>query len=173
MAVDGLFPPSMQSDAPVSHEVIPSRQIDGLVVQAVPAVHATQVPAPLQTWLVPQVVPAAVLPVSTHLGAPVVHSVTPVLQGAPGFVVHALPASHVAHSPFPLHTMFEPHAVPALTFSPSMQPEDADPQVRTPSLHIPPGLPVHTVPAAQVVHMPVLQTLSVPQNVPSGASTSS
>ena len=69
--------------------------------------------------------------------------------------------------------MFEPQPVPALTLSPSTQPEDADPQVMTPSLHTPPGLPVHTVPAAQVVHVPVLQTLSVPQNVPSGALTSS
>jgi hypothetical protein len=69
--------------------------------------------------------------------------------------------------------MFEPQADPALTLSPSMQPEDADPQVITPSLHTPPGLLVHTVPAAQVVHTPVLQTLSGPQNVPSGALTSS
>jgi hypothetical protein len=65
--------------------------------------------------------------------------------------------------------MFEPQAVPALALSASMQPDDM-PQVTTPSLHAPPGLVLQTVPAAQVVHMPVLQNLSVPQVVPSDAS---
>jgi hypothetical protein len=49
VAVLGLLVPSMQTDAPVSHEVTPFRQADGLVVQAVPAVHGTHVPLPLQT----------------------------------------------------------------------------------------------------------------------------
>jgi hypothetical protein len=105
----------------------------------------------------------------------VVQSTTPVLQGAPGFMLHALPASHVTHCPLPLHTMFEPHAVPALTSSPSMQPELAAdiPQEMTPSLQAPPGFVVQTVPAAQVMHAPALQTLSGPHAVPSGALTSS
>jgi hypothetical protein len=87
--VDDLGVPSMQVEAPVRHEVTPLRQIDGLVVQAWPAVHDTQVPLPLQTWLVPQVVPAAVSPVSMHFGAPDAQSMTPVLHGDPGFVLHA------------------------------------------------------------------------------------
>ena len=86
--VDGFGVPSMQVDAPVRHEVTPLRQIDGLVVQAWPAVHATQVPLPLQTWLVPHVVPDAVSPASMHFGAPVAQSMTPVLHGDPGFVLH-------------------------------------------------------------------------------------
>ena len=175
VAVAGLGVPSTQVDAPVTQEVTPFRQIDGLVVQAVPAVHATQMPEPLQTWLLPQFEPAAVLPLSMHLGAPVVQSTTPVLQGAPGFMLHALPASHVTHCPLPLHTMFEPHAVPAPTSSPSMQPEPAAdiPQVMTPSLQAPPGFVLHTVPAAHVMHAPALQTLSGPHDVPSGALMSS
>jgi hypothetical protein len=172
VAVLGLFVPSTQTDAPVSHEVTPFRQTDGLVVQAVPAEHGTQVPLPLQTWFVPQVVPAAVLPESRQTGAPVLQSMTPVLHGAPGLVLQALPASHVTQVPLPLHTMFEPHAVPAPMLSPSPQPGDV-PHVTMPSLHTPPGLPVQTVPAAQVVHAPFLQTLSTPHEIPSVTLTSS
>src|SRR5215471_6623404 len=98
----------MQTDVPVVQDVMPLRQIDGFVVQAVPAVHATQVPVPLHTRLVPQVDPAAVLPESTHFGAPVVQSTTPILHGALGFVVHAWPAMHATHCPLPLQTMAEP-----------------------------------------------------------------
>jgi hypothetical protein len=164
--------PSMQTDAPVVQDVTPFLQTDGFVVQVWPAVHATQVPLPLQTWFVPHVVPAAVLPVSRQRGAPIVQSTTPVLHGAPGFVVHACPAMHITHCPLPLQTMPEPQAVPAPTFAPSMQP-DAEPQATTPSLHIPPGLLEQTVPAAQATHAPVLQTLSVPQLSPSVTSASS
>jgi hypothetical protein len=175
VAVFGLLEPSMQVDAPVVQEVMPFRQTDGLVVQAEPAVHATQVPLPLQTWLVPQVVPAAVFPVSRQRGAPIAQSTTPVLHGAPGFMLHAWPAMHATHCPLPLQTMPEPHATPAPAVSPSTQPPpEADaPHVTTPSLHGPPGLVAHTVPAAQVMHAPALQTLSGPQEVPSGALASS
>ena len=174
VAVAGLFEPSMQTDAPVTQEVMPFRQTDGLVVQAVPAVHATQVPVPLQTWLVPQVVPAAVSPASRQRGAPIAQSTTPVLQGAPGFVLHDCPAMHATHCPLPLQTMPEPQATPAPALSPSMQLPEADwPHVTTPSLHGPPGLVAQTVPAAQVMHEPALQTLSGPHDVPSGALVSS
>jgi hypothetical protein len=162
----------MQVDAPVTQEVMPLRQTDGLVAHVIPAVHDTHVPVPLQTWFVPQVVPAAVLPESRQRGAPVVQSVMPVLQGEPGFVVHASPAMHITHCPLPLHTMPEPQAAPAPTFPPSTQPGDV-PQATTPSLHIPPGLLAQTVPAAQAVHAPVLQTLSMPHEMPSVASMSS
>src|SRR4029079_1064861 len=172
VAVFGLGVPSMQVDAPATHDVTPLRQTDGLVVHAWLAVHDTHVPVPLQTWFVPQVVPAAVLPLSTHLGAPEAQAITPVLQGEPGFVVQALPASHITHWPLPLHTWFVPHAMPALALSPSTQPE-ADPQATTPSLQGLLGLVVQTVPAAQVVHAPALQTLSIPHDSPSGTFASS
>jgi len=118
--------------------------------------------------LVPQVVPAAVLPVSTQRSAPLLQSMTPVLHGAPGLVVQVLPAWQVTHCPFPLHTMLLPQAMPAPTASPSTHPEVA-PHMITPSLQAPPGLVVQTVPAAHDTHMPALQALSVPQNAPSGA----
>jgi hypothetical protein len=172
VAVFGLGVPSMQVDAPVTQDVTPLRQIDGLVVHAWLAVHATQVPLPLHTWFVPQVVPAAVLPLSTHLGAPEAQSITPVLHGEPGLVVQAVPAAQVTHWPLPLHTIFEPQAMPAVALSPSTQPE-ADPHVTTPSLQGLPGLVAQTVPAAQLVHAPALQTLSGPQDNPSGTLASS
>lgn len=90
--VDDLGVPSTQTSAPVTHDVTPFRQIDGLVVHAVPAVHDTHTPLPLQTRLVPQVMPATVFPESRQRSAPVVQSMTPVLHGAPGLVVQALPA---------------------------------------------------------------------------------
>jgi hypothetical protein len=158
---------------PVTHDVTPFRQTDGLVVHAVPAVHDTQMPVPLHTWFVPQVVPAAVLPASRQRGAPIEQSMTPVLHGAPGFIAQALPDSHITHWPLPLHTMFEPQAMPALALSPSMQPEPADAHDTMPSLQMPPGLLVQTVPAAQVEHAPFLHVLSTPQKVPSGALMSS
>jgi hypothetical protein len=162
----------MHVDAPVTQDVTPLRQIDGLAVHAWLAVHDTQVPVPLHTWFVPQVVPAAVLPLSTHFGAPEAQSMTPVLHGEPGLVVQAVPAAHVTHCPLPLHTMFDPQAMPAVALSPSTQPE-ADPHATTPSLQGLPGLVVQTVPAAQLVHVPDLQTLSEPHDKPSGTLASS
>jgi hypothetical protein len=55
-----------------------------LDVQVVPAVQATQVPAPSQTWLAPQLVPGAWLPAGTfsvQTGTPVVQEFVPRRHG--------------------------------------------------------------------------------------------
>ena len=53
-----LFAPSTQVTTPVVHDVTPSLQRwPGLVVHGTLAVHATQVPALLQTMFVPQEIP--------------------------------------------------------------------------------------------------------------------
>jgi len=44
-----LLLPSMHVIAPVVHDVVPFLQLVGLVVHALPAVQATQMPLPLQT----------------------------------------------------------------------------------------------------------------------------
>ena len=75
-----LLAPSTQVLAPVEHEIMPFLQMLGLVLQAAPAVQATQPPLPSQTWLVPQVVPAALLPPSTQVCAPVEQELVPFLQ---------------------------------------------------------------------------------------------
>jgi len=97
--------------APDEQEVVPFLQTLGLVVQAPPALHATQVPLPLQTWLGPQVVPAAVLPPSTQVMAPVEQELVPVLQLV-GLPVHDWPAVQATHMPVPLQTMLVPQLTP-------------------------------------------------------------
>src|SRR5687768_4293687 len=54
----GLLLSSTQVWAPVAHDVVPFLQTVGLPVQACPAAHATQAPAPSQTWPTPQLAPA-------------------------------------------------------------------------------------------------------------------
>src|SRR3954469_11089569 len=74
----GLFPLSMHVWTPVEQDVMPLLQKVGFVVQEVPAVHATQVPALLHTMLVPQGVPAAFCVLLLHTIVPVVQLVSPV-----------------------------------------------------------------------------------------------
>jgi hypothetical protein len=107
-----LLPPSTQVCAPDEHEVVPFLQTLGLVVQAAPAVHDTQLPDPLQTWFMPHVAPAGVLPPSMQVIVPLEQDVVPVLQ-AVGLPVQAWPAVHDTQVPEPLQTMLVPQLVPA------------------------------------------------------------
>src|SRR4051812_14999402 len=66
-----LLLPSTQVWVPVAQELTPFLQKVGFEAQEPPAVQATQAPAPSQTMLVPQPVPAALLPLSTQTWAPV------------------------------------------------------------------------------------------------------
>jgi hypothetical protein len=136
-----LLPPSMQVIAPVEQLVVPFLQMVGLAVQAAPAVQATQVPAPLQTWLVPQLAPAAALPPSTQVIAPVEQVVVPVLQLV-GLPVHDWPAVQAVHTPVPLQTMLVPQLMPGPLLPPSVQVMAPVMQVVVP-LRQAFGLPVH------------------------------
>jgi len=111
--------PSTQVEAPVMHEVMPVLQTFGLVEQVLPAVHATQVPEPLQTMLVPQPVPGALLVSSAHVCTPVPHELMPFTHAARGLVVHAWPGVHSVHCPFALQTWLVPQPVPAAFMVPS------------------------------------------------------
>lgn len=105
--------PSTQVVLPVVHEVTPWKQaVPGLVPHVWPAVHAPQNPLPSHTWLAPHVVPPGLLPVSTHVWAPVAHEVAPFLQLF-GLVVQVDPAVHPTHMPVASHTRLVPHPVPA------------------------------------------------------------
>jgi hypothetical protein len=99
---------STHTDVPVEQDVIPVRQGSGLPVHARPAVQPTHAPV-LQTRLVPQDVPFTTSPVSTQTGAPLEHSVLPVLQtdGA-----QAAPCVQEMQPPDPLQTRFAPQLVP-------------------------------------------------------------
>jgi hypothetical protein len=139
-----------------------------------PAVHMPQNPLPSQTRLVPQGVPAMMLPVpSTQTDAPVVHDVVPFLH-FDGLPLHEVPAVQATHVPEPLQTMLVPHDVPPVLGDPSMH--VCTPVVHdvTPFRQVAPGFVVHGCPLAQTVHWPeLLQTWLVPQLVPGVLATPS
>jgi hypothetical protein len=72
-----LLLPSVQVIAPVEHAVVPFLQLFGLPVQDWPPLHATQPPEPLQTMLVPQLVPAAFAVPFTQVDVPVEQDAVP------------------------------------------------------------------------------------------------
>jgi len=157
--------PSMQVCEPLMQEVVPFLHAVGLPVQDCPAVQATQAPEPLQTMLVPQLVPADLFPPSTQVWAPVAQEVVPFLQML-GLVVQAAPAVQETHVPEPLQTRFIPQVVPAAVFPPSTQVWAPVVQEVVPFLQVV-GLPVHDWPAVHATHIPVpLQTMLVPQLTP-------
>ncbi len=163
---------SMQLEVPVTQVVTPSRQLEGLVVHAAPATHATQAPVPLHTWPVPQVMPALAFDESRHRSVPMLQSLTPVLHGLPGLVVQGWLATQVMHWPFPLQTWLLPQVLPPSTLLPSRQPGVA-PQLVSPDLQGEPGLDPQTVPSAHAMQLPALQILSTPHAVPVGAASPS
>ena len=113
--------PSTQVGPPVAQETTPTLHDDGLPVHDWLAVHATHEPLPLQTMLVPQLVPGDLFVSSRQVGTPVVHDVTPFMHAAEGFVVHVWPAVHSVHWPLALQTWLVPQPVPAAFTVPSMQ----------------------------------------------------
>jgi hypothetical protein len=148
----------LQTIVPVLQLVTPVKHGFGLPVQLWFGVHAPQVPMPSQTWLVPQLVPAVLLPVpSTQVVPPVRHDVVPILH-ALGLPVHVLPAVQATQTPLPLQTMLVPQPVPAALLLPSMH---VMPPVRhdvVPFRQLV-GLPVQVLPAVQPTQMPLpLQT---------------
>ena len=134
-----LLPESMHCWLPVVQEVTPVRQDEGLVVQDIAELQATQVAAVSQTWLVPQLVPADLLMESAQTCAPVLHEVSPVLQ-TPGLVVHAAPPVQAAQEPATSHTRFEPQLVPGGLLVLSTQLVVLPAQLVVPSLQSVPGL---------------------------------
>jgi hypothetical protein len=102
-----LTRPEEQTDAPVTQEVLPVSH-PPLIEQAVPVVHATHWP-PLQTWLVPQLVPLATLPVAgLHVSVPLAQEYVLVVHTVG---LHGPPAVHELHEPL-LQTMLDPQVVP-------------------------------------------------------------
>ena len=162
-----LLPPSMHVIVPVVHDVVPFLHAAfGLLLHVLPAVHATQVPDPLHTMLVPQLVPAALLVPSTHVIAPVVHDVVPFLHAAFGLLLHVLPAVQATHAPVPLHTRFVPQPVPAALLVESLHVMMPVAHAVAPFLQAAFGFELHVWLRTQPPHEPMLQTWFVPQVVP-------
>lgn len=148
----------MQVELPVAHEVTPSLQTLGFVVQVLPAVQPTQVPPALQTKLVPHTVPASrnrfVELLQTEV--PVPQPMTPKRHGF-RFPVHVMPPSHVTHEPPPEHTCEAPHDVPASTFIPELL-QTGEPVVHeTMPMRQAFGLVEHEPPAMHEPQLPLLQ----------------
>jgi hypothetical protein len=97
------LPKSRQTWAPVAQLVTPVLHAVGLVEQLAFAVHATQVPEPLQTMFVPQLVPPGLSTPSVQVWAPVAHDVVPVLHGF-ALPAHGCPPAQATHAPLPSHT---------------------------------------------------------------------
>jgi hypothetical protein len=143
-----------------------------------PAAQVTQAPPQLrcpvaqqtpleQTSPVPQEVPLATLVVvSVHTGAPVEHASEPTWQIAEGGV-HTAPAKQGLHVP-PLQTSPLPHGAPSATLPDSAHRGLPVLHVVVPVRH---GLAAigQVWPALQAAHVPWLQTMSVPQAVPSAS----
>jgi hypothetical protein len=78
-----LLLPSAQTGAPLVQTIVPFLQAGfGLVVHVAPLVHATQLPALLQTMFVPQLAPAPFCVPLLQTTIPVVQLTTPVKQGS-------------------------------------------------------------------------------------------
>jgi hypothetical protein len=128
-------------------------------VAFVAVLQAAHAPAQ-QMELAPHDVPSFTLPVSAHVGWPVAHDVVPVWH-ADG--EHALPAVHDAQVPLS-QTMFVPQDVPFVTFPFATHVCCPVLHEVAPVLHWTDG--VHVLPAVHDEHVPLSQTMFVPQDVP-------
>ncbi|MGC4086963.1 MAG: hypothetical protein QM756_03495 [Polyangiaceae bacterium] len=156
---------SWQTGAPLLQESFPVWQAF-VGVQLAPSVQDTQLAALLQTKLVPQLLPAALFPLSTHTELPVLHEVVPVLQALVGWQV--TPAVHETQLPV-LQTRLVPQLAPsAREVVVALHTGVPDEHDNVPVLH---GLAVgvQVLPSAHATQAPAEHTLPVAQGVPFGA----
>jgi hypothetical protein len=123
--------------------VVPGLQV---VPHDAPAVHATQLPVGSQTWLVPQVEPAAFSFCPVHVGVPALQSNVPGLHSEP----QVAPIVQATQAPAPSQTWAPPHDVPAAAFFWS-QTWTPVLQSYLPGLHVVPQVP----PAVQATQAPL------------------
>jgi hypothetical protein len=103
---------AVQTWVPVAQEYAAVRTQGSVRVHAAPAVQAMQAPDELQTWFVPQAVPAGLEVRVVHTGDPLEHS--NVAVAAQGSVeVQAAPWVQATQAPAALQTWFVPQDVPA------------------------------------------------------------
>jgi hypothetical protein len=153
------LPVSAQTIVPLAHVVAPVLQ--GLVGgQLIAFVHDPHVPL-LQTLFVPQLVPLATFPVSTHADTPVTHDVAPVLHTFVGWQL--TPPVHATQLPV-LQTLFVPQVVPLARLLPVSEQLIDGEQTVMPAWQRFVGAQAR--PAVQATHTPVLQTMFVPHIVP-------
>jgi hypothetical protein len=132
-------------------------------VQAEPALQALQLPA-MQTRFVPQGVPFGTFALSAQTELPVAQDVAPSLQTFAGW--HAAPDTQALQVPA-LQTRSTPQLVPLGRALFVIMQLGVGEQAVTPVRHGLVGTQVR--PAVQLTQLPPLQTMFVPQLVPSGA----
>ncbi len=125
-----------------------------------------QEPLLLHVLLPPHAVPLCWLPLSVHTGAPELQSMVAVWQGL--LDVQVMPSVHAMQVADGLHTEFTPQLVPVATLVPlSTQLEKPIAQEITPAWQ---GLDgVQDWFAVQAEHVPPLQTMLVPHELPLSA----
>ena len=158
---------SRQVWTPVAQDVTPVLHGSGLVVQPAPAVQALHVPL-LQTRFVPQLVPfASAAAESTHVDVPVAQDVVPA-RHAFGFPEQERPAVQAEQTPLS-QTRFVPQLVPFVFGDVWLSTQACVPVVQEvmPFRQRAPGFVVQASPAVHAPQTPPLQTMFVPQVVPS------
>lgn len=166
--------PSTHVCVPVVQEVTPlAHAALGLVLHDAPLTQLMQLAALLQTWLVPQLVPAALGVESRHTGAPVVQEMAPFAHAALGLVLQLCPAVQLTQLPALLQTWLLPQLVPgalALPFSQVRPPVAQDATPVKQGL----GLVLQLPPAVHATHSPAgLHTWLVPQLLPTALGAES
>lgn len=148
--------PDPQASVPAWHGLL-------VGVHDAPSLQAVQTPELLQTMPVPHDVPADLLVVSVHTDEPVVHAVVPFLHGLLGWQV--TPDAHCTHMPV-RQTMLVPQFVPSDRFVLlSLHTAVPVPQACVPRWQGALG-GTQLVPSVHAMHVPLLQTMLVPQVVP-------
>jgi hypothetical protein len=151
---------------PVPHAMFPRWHALEAGAHAIPVMHALHEPLK-HTIPLPHDVPFETFdPMSMHCDIPLAQEVIPtwhtLLLG-----MHETPAVHDTHAPA-LHTKFVPHDVPfAMLVIVSAHVDMPVAHDVAPTWHTLLGM--HVSPATHVTQAPLLQTMSVPHVVPSGA----
>jgi hypothetical protein len=129
----------------------PFLQAVGLVAQAAPSTHATQLPA-VQIFWVPHDVPSDAGRPSTHTGAPSAHEMLPSRHGAPAFSVQPASGMQSATQPPSMQDEPEPQAgwQPPLAPPPSLPPPVPTPPPVPPSPEMPVQSERHVLSAQQL-----------------------
>lgn len=137
-----------------AQDCAPKAQRLGLVVHPASATQVPQVPAPVQSWLVPQLTPASTPTVpSTQTAWPVAQLSTPRRQVVL-FPVHASPASQGSQLPVGPHTAPGLQAVPASKAgAPFTHCEAPVAHEVTPGRQVS-GLPEQLTPSTQTLQLP-------------------
>ena len=132
-APGALLAPSIQTDEPVEHDVVPTLQGLGLVVHMRPGVHAVHVPALQKRFVVPHVDPSArFVPRSVHVAPPVAQDCVPLWHALAG--VQVPPLEQGTQVPA-LQTIPVPQVVPAALFPLSTHTDEPVAQDVAPVLH--------------------------------------